>query len=127
MKRSLHILTVVLALYVAVVGCGVNISHYCCHECQVQHECLCHHHHNINQDAELEAGSHCGVTHIAAPVSITPQHFDIIPDVAPGLPAEATHPCFLALEELSRTNILSYAPPVSGGRTLLARFSTLLI
>lgn len=127
-KRLGHIVVVVLAGYLAMVGCGVNVQHYCSVECARHHVCCHHHHHTRHCGVEIGEACHCGVTHIAAPEANLPVDNAFVPGICRNVILAES---LVAEPGLTACHIpfhISHAPPIlGGGREIISRKSVLLI
>lgn len=123
-----HIVVVVLAGYLAMVGCGFNVQHYCSVECAEHHECCHHHHHTCHCGVEIGEACHCGVTHIAAPEAVVPVHNALVPDVCCHVICVGALVAEPKLTAFHNQFHICHAPPIlSGGRDVISRKSVLLI
>jgi len=128
-RQLIHIVTLILAGYLAIVACDPNIKHYCSKECEEHHECCHHHHHTYHCGVEISEPCHCGVTHIVAPESNVPVHNALVPDISSycmtAVPAIIAGFKPIAIHCSFHIN---HAPPINhGGREVITRKSVLLI
>jgi len=129
-RRFSHIITMMLAGYLAIVACDPNIKHYCSKECEAHKECCHHHHHTWHCGVEISEPCHCGVTHIVAPEANAPVHHALVPDV---LYCHTVGTTAISIEPLHVTSChksfhTNHAPPInSGGRDIITHKSVLII
>lgn len=125
----IHIITLVMAGYLAIVACDPNIKHYCSDDCEEHQECCHHHHHTYHCGVEIGEACHCGVTHIVAPESNIPIHHSLVPK--PIIFHLAGTPAIVTIQQLTlsqNTFHINHAPPISiGGREVITLKSVLLI
>jgi len=75
--RSLHITTLLMALYIVILGCGIHQYHYCCNDCATHHKCC--HHTTLAKDATTTISEpfHCGSVVFTIEESDIPSNFNL--------------------------------------------------
>lgn len=154
--RLKQMVCVVLAAYMLCVSGGVNVYHYCCDACRsyghdifttitceevhLHHHCSeqgCGHGHcaqAVHAHDDLcshltQTAKHCDVHHIEAPQLSADNGADVVPEamVMDAIPAAVAVVDMPVVERGICLCILSNAPPVRGGRVVIALKNSYLI